>query len=184
MARIILLNGPGSVGKSTVARALQSISNKPLLHVAMDMFIEMLPDHLQNAPETFQFRTGEVDGRPVTEVTTGAAGAALMRAMRDAVAALATAGFDLVVDDVWLAGEPADYRRLLAGHRIWRIGLTAPLAVLEGRERARGDRLPGLSRAQIDLVHCGNRYDLFLDTGVLMPDEIARQIAGTIGLAT
>ncbi len=42
-ARIIVLNGIGSVGKSTTARALQGITTKAFLHVANDACIDMLP---------------------------------------------------------------------------------------------------------------------------------------------
>lgn len=93
------------------------------------------------------------------------------------------AGFDLVVDDVWLDGEPADYAALLAPFRVQRVGLEAPLAVLEAREAARGDRLVGLARGQIDRVHRGVRYDLVLDLGALTPEAAAWQIAGRAGLA-
>ncbi|MGH6929884.1 MAG: phosphotransferase-like protein, partial [Dongiaceae bacterium] len=34
-ARIVLLNGAGSVGKSSIARALQTIATEPFLHVQM-----------------------------------------------------------------------------------------------------------------------------------------------------
>ncbi|GHD58475.1 hypothetical protein GCM10017083_41490 [Thalassobaculum fulvum] len=42
-ARIVLLNGAGSAGKSSIARALQAIAATPLLHMQMDAFLEMLP---------------------------------------------------------------------------------------------------------------------------------------------
>ena len=42
-ARVVLLNGAGSAGKSTIARELQSITREPFLHVPMDAFLEMLP---------------------------------------------------------------------------------------------------------------------------------------------
>src|SRR5262245_4315199 len=41
--RIIVLNGIGSVGKSSIARALQAMTVEPFLHVQLDMFIAMLP---------------------------------------------------------------------------------------------------------------------------------------------
>jgi chloramphenicol 3-O-phosphotransferase len=42
-ATIVLLNGVGSAGKSSIARALQQITAEPFLYVQMDTFIEMLP---------------------------------------------------------------------------------------------------------------------------------------------
>jgi chloramphenicol 3-O phosphotransferase len=102
--------------------------------------------------------------------------------MRRTVAVLADAGFDLVVDDVWLDGEPQDYGALLTRHHVLRIGLTAPLDVLVAREAARSDRLAGLSRAQHERVHRGVRYDAMLDTSAAAPEAIAMQIAGMAGL--
>ena len=47
-ARIAVLNGIGSVGKSSIARALQAIASQPMLHVQMDAFLDMLPAALQD----------------------------------------------------------------------------------------------------------------------------------------
>ena len=40
---IIFLNGVGSVGKTSIAKALQQLLNEPYLHVGLDHFIDMLP---------------------------------------------------------------------------------------------------------------------------------------------
>lgn len=182
MARIILLNGPGSVGKTSVAQALQACASGPLLHLSMDDFCAMLPDRSWADADFFRFvtRSGP-DGR-MTDVLTGPKGAALLAAMRVMVADLAGRGFGLVVDDVWLDGEPVEYAVLLHGHAVWRIGLAAALAVIEARERARGDRTPGLGRAQIERVHRGVRYDLLLDLSALTPDDAAGRIAALVGV--
>lgn len=181
-ARIVLLNGPGSVGKSSVARAMQTIARRPLLHVAMDTFLDMLPETYADHPDTFRFTTRQEFGHSYTEVERGPVGSALMAAMRRSVAALAAEGLDLVVDDVWLDGEPGDYRALLSGHFATRVGLSAPLDVLEAREAARGDRLPGLSRAQVGRVNEGVAYDLMLDMGQLTPEAAAHRIVAAAGL--
>ena len=55
MTRIVVLNGVGSVGKSSLARALQAQSRVPLLHVAMDGFLEMLPEALQDHPQGISY---------------------------------------------------------------------------------------------------------------------------------
>ena len=176
-ARVVLLNGAGSAGKSSIARALQAIAGRPLLHVQMDAFFDMLPPAYRDHPDTFAFEAGEADGRPSVAIRAGPVGARLMRGMRRSVAALAAAGNDLVVDDVMLGDEMADYETLLAGFRVFKVGVFAPLAVLEDRERARGDRLIGLSRWQVDRVHAGRRYDLEIDSSALTAAECAAQIA-------
>lgn len=176
---VILLNGPGSVGKTALARALQDLVARPLVHVEMDRVLAMLPERFQEDPQLVAYHPGP---QGVT-VEVGPRGAALLATMRRWVADLAAAGFDLVVDDVWLAGEPADYAAQLAPFRVVRVGLQAPLAVLEAREAARGDRMAGLARAQVARVHHGLRYDLMLDMGALTPEAAARQIAVRAALA-
>ena len=44
--KIILLNGPSSAGKTTIARAIQQTIDVPFWHVASDQFVEsrMLPN--------------------------------------------------------------------------------------------------------------------------------------------
>ena len=42
-ARIVLLNGVGSAGKSSIAKALQAITRDVFLHVQMEAFFDMLP---------------------------------------------------------------------------------------------------------------------------------------------
>jgi chloramphenicol 3-O-phosphotransferase len=89
MARIIILNGAGSAGKSSIAKALQAIATEPFLHVAMDTFLEMLPERYWNHPDTFSYRIGSEDGKPSVAVETGPLGLRLMRGMRRAIAELA-----------------------------------------------------------------------------------------------
>jgi chloramphenicol 3-O phosphotransferase len=183
MTRIILLNGPSSVGKGSVAKALQRIAERPMLHVAMDAFLEMLPAAMLGAPEGYVFETTREDGLPVTSITSGPVLEAAMRGMRGAVAALAEAGNDLIVDEVmWDPKALADYRRRLAAFDFRTVGLRAPLEVIERRERQRGDRDLGLARWQYDKVHAGMAYDLELDTAVATPNEIAAAIKSAFGL--
>ena len=63
-AKIVLLNGVGSAGKSSIAKALQKITAEPYLHVQMDAFLEMLPETLQGDMPGFAFRTDWEDGKP------------------------------------------------------------------------------------------------------------------------
>jgi chloramphenicol 3-O phosphotransferase len=180
--RIVLLNGVGSSGKSSIARSLQAITATPFLHVAMDTFIDMLPDHLQDHADSFAYSTGELDGRPAVSIVTGPAGERLMSGMRHAIAALAKEGNDLIVDDVVLGDGMNDYERLLNGFHVHRVGVLCPLDVLEDRERLRGDRMIGLARWQFDRVHAGKVYDLTVDTSIMSPADCARLISDRFGL--
>ncbi len=147
-ARVVLLNGVSSVGKGSVAKALQRIASRPLLHVQMDAFLEMLPAGMFGNPEGYVFETTVEDGKPVTAIHSGPVMVAVMRGMREAVAGMADAGNDLVVDEVmWDPEALADYRWQLATHDFHAVGLFAPLEVIEQRERERGDRTLGLALA-------------------------------------
>lgn len=180
--RIVLLNGVGSVGKGSVAKSLQSIARGWFLHVTMDGFLDMLPERYFGDPDGMTFEERKQDGHPVIDIRTGPVAERALAGMRRAVAALAAAGNDLIVDDVYTAREAADYATLLAPYRVHRVGLFAPLDVLETREKARGDRSIGLARGQIATLHEGFSYDLELDTSRLSAMECAERIRDKFGL--
>ncbi len=182
MPTVVLINGAGSSGKSSIVRALQGITTEPFLHVAMDAFLDMLPETLQDHPDGIGYTTRTGTDGPVVEIAIGPQGRRLLTGMRAAVSALAEAGNNLIVDDVMLNAEMAEYERLLDGVRLCRVGIHASLAVLVRRERDRGDRRIGLARGQHARVHAGNRYDLELWTDVRSPHECARIIKDHFGL--
>lgn len=181
--QVIILNGVGSVGKSSTARALQAITVEPFLHVALDAFISMLPERMIGHPDGLIFDTEEEQGQTGVAIRSGPVVARAMQGMRHAVAAMAAQGNNLIVDEVLIdTAKAQDYRSLLAGHTVWFVGLLAPLDVLEQRERLRGDRMIGLARWQFDRVHDGMTYDLEIDTHTNTPGACARLICDTFGL--
>jgi chloramphenicol 3-O phosphotransferase len=182
LATIILLNGVGSVGKSSIAKALQTITAVPFLHVEMDAFLNMMPERLWDHPDGLIFETVQQDGKPAIVIKSGPVAARVLRGMRHAVAAMAGQGNNLVVDDVMIEDEMAEYAALLSGFTLHAVGVFAPLDVLEARERVRGDRLIGLARWQYDRVHQGKRYDLELDASSATPMECAERIKRKFGL--
>ena len=175
-AKIVLLNGVGSAGKSSIAKALQTITTEPFLHVQMDAFIDMLPEALQDHADGFSFETVLEDYKPSVVIRSGPVGVRAMRGMRHAIAAMAGQGNNLIVDDVIFNDQMAEYVELLLAFDLHLIGVFAPLEVLEVREAARADRLPGLARWQYPRVHKGIDYDLEVDTSLLTPLECARRI--------
>jgi chloramphenicol 3-O phosphotransferase len=180
--RIILLNGVGSVGKSSIARALQTITREPFLHVAMDAFLEMLPEALWGHPDGIVFETVQEGGKPSVVIRSGPAAERLLGGMRQAIAAMAWQGNNLIVDDVLLEGDSAAYQAALAGLDVVRVGVFAPLEILEAREAARGDRMIGLARWQYDRVHKDMTYDLEIDASRATAMECAELIRNKFGL--
>jgi chloramphenicol 3-O phosphotransferase len=181
-SRIVILNGVGSAGKGSIARALQEIASRPFLHVEMDAFLAMLPAAYFSHPDGLLFETVTQDGKPSVDIRTGPVADRLLRGMRRAVAALAAEGNDMIVDDVMLDDELADYRHLLSRHDLSVVGVYASLEILEERERARGDRMIGLARGQFDLAHKGKDYDFTVDTSAASAMDCAAAIKDALRL--
>jgi chloramphenicol 3-O phosphotransferase len=176
VATVILLNGVGSAGKSSIAKALQTITAEPFLHVAMDAFLDMMPARYWDHADGIAFETVQQDGKPSVVIRSGPVAERILRGMRRSVAAMAREGNNLIVDDVLIEDEMAEYAALLADADFKTVGVFAPLDVLEARERERGDRLIGLARWQYDRVHRGKRYDLELDSSKATPMACAERI--------
>lgn len=180
--RIVVLNGVGSAGKSSIARALQQIARDTWLHVEMDAFLDMLPPRLLDHPDGYRFEAVSDDGHAAVAIHEGPAGARLMRGMRKAIAAMANEGNNLIVDDVLLGDSRAAYEDALKGLSVVYVGVHASLAVLEAREKARGDRLTGLARWQYHRVHAGMTYDFEVDSTDATPEACAEAIRSRFDL--
>jgi len=182
-AQIVLLNGVGSAGKGSIAKALQTITTEPFLHVEMDAFLDMLPEASWGRPDGIIFETVQDDGKPSVVITAGPLAERMLRGMRHAVAAMAAEGNNLIVDEVLLeARKRREYEELLGAFEVFYVGVFAPLDVLEARERQRGDRMIGLARWQYGRVHKDMAYDLEVDTSRATPLECATLIRRTFGL--
>jgi chloramphenicol 3-O phosphotransferase len=182
--QVIILNGVGSVGKSSTAKALQGIASKPFLHVSMDAFLDMLPEKMFDHPDGLIFETTHDDGKPIVAIRTGPILECAMRGMRHAVGAMAAQGNNLIVDEVMIEPQVAqEYRALLEDCDLHLVGLVAPLDVLEARELSRADRQVGLARWQYGRVHRDIVYDLEVDTTAASPAECAQLICDAFGLS-
>lgn len=181
---VIILNGVSSVGKSSTAKALQDIAAAPFLHIALDDFLNMLPRRVFDNPEGITFEKTPNSGGPCVAVRTGPVVERVLSGMRRAVMAMATAGNNLIVDEVMWADQAVDYRALLSNCELRFVGLFAPLDIVEERERRRGDRDIGLARWQHDRVHRNVHYHLKLDAVALSATERARAISEAFELAS
>ncbi len=180
--RVVLLDGPSSSGKSSIARALQERLPTPWIHASMDAFIAMLPPRYvgegRDAREGFLFERMPDD---MIAITNGAAATRLLAGMHRSFAALAHAGSDVIVDHVCVHEEPArDLENALEGLRVLRVAVKCALDVLEARERARADRLVGMARWQAPRMHRFFDYDLVVDASVDSASRIAETIASAI----
>jgi len=176
-AKIIFLNGVGSVGKTSIAKALQDIMDEPYLHVGLDHFIDMIPKKYLGHIDGIRFvNVNKPEEAPTLAVVMGAVAQAAMRGMRAAMVALAEAGNNLIIDEVIFGDEFTEYRTMLAPFSVLYVGIFAPLDVIERRELARGDRSIGLARWQYPRVHAGADYDLEVDSSQLTAETCAELI--------
>jgi chloramphenicol 3-O phosphotransferase len=198
--RIILLNGTGSAGKSSIARALQELSPTPLLHLGMDTFyVEVCPPKLlfrmvppgadvgdgADAAESVLFleSSDTAAGREAgTSIVLPPFGRQLLSGLHHAVATLAALGNDVVVDHVlWYPPWLRECVALWQSFPVTFVGAHCPLATVEARELARGDRsAKGVVRWQHSRVHRHGDltlpYDVEVDTSIATPRECAEQI--------
>ena len=185
-----MLNGSSSAGKTTLAQAIAALSERPVQHISLDQFRDGMAVRFRG----MNARAGEpgarglnvvpIAGGKQTALRFGDVGRDTLRGMRRAVAAFATVGIDVVVDDLLV--EPAflaDYLEVLPGQAVTFVGVYCDLATVAGREAARPGRFPGTAAAHWATVHDGCRYDVEVDTALLTPRQCAERVLAVVALA-
>jgi chloramphenicol 3-O phosphotransferase len=151
----IILHGPTSAGKSSLAKALQDTAAVPAFHVSLDAFVTMSrrrdmrsPDEVRSAYQLHCENLRSVLGR------------------------LVDTDFEIIVDFVLRdEAELQDTFRVLSGRPMYLVGVQAPLEVLEERERRREDRGVGMAREHMANPAFNRAYDLVIDTSRHSPEE-------------
>ena len=181
---IIYLNGTSSSGKSSIAKALQEILDGYYLHTGLDHFYQTLPSRLvvfsddTNPPaaDGFLWVLSEETKRTV-DLRIGPVGWSYWIGMCRAYAALASAGNNLIVDDVIFHHRILwDAVDALYVFSVLFVGVRCPLDVLERREQERTERIPGIAAINHERVHARGLYDLKVDTSKLSPMDCALEI--------
>lgn len=183
---IIILNGPSSVGKSSIIKAFQAKLSTPWLSAGIDhLYVGVVPaEWLDDAPEHAELMTVEktADAKgPLVRAVFGPMGERVIKGMHRAIAAYAHAGNKVIVD--YIKYEPhwlADLHDALRGLKVIWVGVTAPLETIEVREKARGTSPQGHARTHYETVHQGMKYDLVLDTSQLTPEVCADKIVALL----
>jgi chloramphenicol 3-O phosphotransferase len=166
--RLIFLNGGSSAGKTTLGRTLQSELADPWLLVGIDLLIWTLPPELINDPGGLSVRQGVINRGELFEP--------LYHGFQTAVAALAHAGVNVLVDDITFDGlaDQERWNQVLDGLEVCWIGVHCAPEVAAAREAGRSSRLPGTARHQARSVHERVHYDVEVDTVALdLRQEIA-----------
>jgi lactoylglutathione lyase len=119
-------------------------------------------------------------GDPV-RIEFGESGHRLIRGMHRALAALALAGNDVIVEHVLLYEEwKRDLVEALKGVPTCLVQVYCPIELLEERERRRGDAVVGQARAHFEAVHTNLDYDITIDTSAMEPGAAAEAITKAI----
>ena len=163
MAQIILINGPSSAGKSTLANALHKAIDEPFLHFSFDVFIEC------NVIPMEKIRQEQIDWPTMRPQ--------VFNGYHRCLQALASAGNNLIVDHIneqqsWLD----DLVYLLADDDVFFAGVHCSVEELERREKARGDRRIGEARRDLEYVHSFSDYDFELNAERPLEDNVAKLI--------
>lgn len=162
--KIILLHGASSSGKSTLARGLQARLDEPFWDISID--------HLRDAGvlPSARFKSGEFDWKVARQP--------FFDGFHHSLAAYAAAGNNLIVTHVLdTEGWLADLVRLWAPFDVFAVGVHAPLALLNERERRRGDRQIGSAEQDFHTIHTGMRYDFEVHTDGNAEENVRRIIA-------
>ncbi len=175
--KAIFLHGTGSIGKTSIAKALQEGLDEPYLHVGFDLFVPMMPAPYilegRKAQEGISFIKDKI-GEPVFKI--GTEGTKFLSGITHAIIALANQGNNIIIDEVIVGEKYEEYLLALKFCHQIHVGLFAPLEIIEQREKARGDRRPGQARAEYERVHEGKKYDIKINTNELSPQESAEKI--------
>lgn len=115
-------------------------------------------------------------GHPIYNIHAGPFAKQVIQSLKDIARLLASQDYHLIIDDVAFGAIQVDeWKRALKGYKVLYVGVTTPLAILEERERARGDRFLGSARAQYFKVHENVSYDLEIDSHVdTLDDNVAK----------
>lgn len=154
--KVIVLNGTSSSGKTTTARAIQSISAEQYLLCQLDAFWHMTPRHVPASSKNFPN---------------------MKLALAKSVRGLVETGHNVIVDIIFCADKTyAEISSELKGIDLTIVKIDCPLAELAKREEQRGDRKIGLAQSQYKAVHIGADYDLVINTANHTPEQCAEMI--------
>ena len=157
--KLIIINGPSSSGKTTLALALQKQLDMPFVRFSFDLFI----DHKTFPSE--QIKNGKFSWEQMRP--------SVFRGLHQCLPALTTAGNNIIFDHIietkaWLY----ELISLISDLDVFFVGVHCSLPELERREIQRGDRRRGEARQDFETVHSLPTYDLVIDSEHPLEDNV------------
>lgn len=159
---VILLNGPSSAGKSSIAKALQQL----LLDRGTDAVILSLDDYLQMSAN-----------EPIWEDDVFA----IIPRMCEGIEAALRDGKTVIIDHVitsfriWQALCNA-----VSESQKKTVLVSCDVETLRRREAERGDRCAGSAEASLQYLYPKTGYDLCVDSSEASPEALAEEIIGAL----
>ena len=154
----VLLNGPSSAGKSSVAGALQ----KKLAAVGVDAVILSVDDYMQVPSDE------EIWEDDVFEIMPG-----MCRDVTQALQEKKTVIVDHVITSARIYEALTE---AAAGFCMKKVRVSCSVEILRRREAERGDRYAGSAETSLRYLYPKEGYDLYIDSGKEDPDSIAGKI--------
>lgn len=169
---VILLNGTGSSGKTSLAKELQELLATQYLNFSVDSILYALP------PSDLKCM---MVGKPIDRA--GYDYAQLVDAYHRCVRATLESGCRVIIDNAWVNKDEIDELfNLLADFKVVCVKVQCSLEVCMAREVARGDRAIGLAEWEYPLVHNHMTYDVTVDTSDVSPKVAAKELAQKLNL--
>ena len=161
---IILLNGPSSSGKSTLAKELADrLNRKGIIRwetVSIDSFLAMSKDETIYEDDVFE----------------------ISDLMIDAILEHLKCGKRVIVDHVITSRRIYErFMDRLAAHRICLVHVSCPLHIIRQREMLRGDRCIGSAEASFQYLYPQDGYNSAVDTFRMTLEECCNAILHTDG---
>ncbi len=181
---VIILNGPSSVGKTSIIKNFQQKQAEPWLAVGIDnFFVGVLPEKfcLEDKPEHHSVMQGikskDKNDNDIFTLKIGKKGQKVIHGMHRSIAEYAKAENNVIVDyikyyDNWLE----DLKKSLKGINVVFVKINAPLETIERREKKRKTSPQGHARSHYHSVHKNMPYNLKIDTDKLNPEQSANKI--------
>jgi chloramphenicol 3-O phosphotransferase len=149
----IVLHGPTSSGKSSLARALQANAAIPAFHISLDAFVTMA--------NRGDMRSEEERDRAYHIHCEN---------LRSTLAGVVKTDFEIILDLVLRDTVELDAcLRVLSPRPTCLVRVWAPISVLEAREQNRDDRGFGMAREQFEHAAYKRTCDFEVDTSTCTP---------------